>query len=97
MYLSIGECDGSLGPDDMYLEAMRAIFKENKPCHRCGVQPQVQAQEGHSRGHANPCAAHKRQRWNRPLNKALALPLLAQVPPAAVEQKAPGEVPMGAL
>lgn len=35
MYLSIGECDGSLGPDDMYLEAMRVIFKENKPCHRC--------------------------------------------------------------
>lgn len=34
MYLSIGECDGSLGPDDMYLEAMRVIFKENKPCHR---------------------------------------------------------------
>mmetsp|Transcript_25460 Transcript_25460/g.55342 ORF Transcript_25460/g.55342 Transcript_25460/m.55342 type:complete len:787 (-) Transcript_25460:1267-3627(-) len=34
MYLSIGECDGSLGPDDMYLEAMDAIFKHNKPCHR---------------------------------------------------------------
>jgi hypothetical protein len=34
MYLSIGECDGSQGPDDMYNEAMRAIFKEDKPCHR---------------------------------------------------------------
>ncbi|GFH12783.1 phosphodiesterase [Haematococcus lacustris] len=34
MYLSIGECDGSRWPDDMYQEAMRAIFKEDKPCHR---------------------------------------------------------------
>ncbi len=33
-YLSMGECDGSLGPDEMYHEAMAAIFKEDKPCHR---------------------------------------------------------------
>lgn len=34
MYLSIGECDGSVAPDDMYAEAMEAIFKQQKPCHR---------------------------------------------------------------
>lgn len=33
-YLAIGECDGSLGPDEMYQEAMHAIFKHNQPCHR---------------------------------------------------------------
>lgn len=35
MYLSIGEHDENAGPDQMYKEAMRAIFTENKPCHRC--------------------------------------------------------------
>ena len=34
MYLAIGESDGSVGPDDMYQEAMNAIFREDKPCHR---------------------------------------------------------------
>jgi len=33
-YLSMGECDGSLAPDEMFLEAMRAIFVEGKHCHR---------------------------------------------------------------
>ncbi len=33
-YLSIGENDGGVAPDDMYNEAMRAIFEEDKPCHR---------------------------------------------------------------
>ncbi|KAF5830629.1 hypothetical protein DUNSADRAFT_14253 [Dunaliella salina] len=33
-YLSMGECDGSLAPDEMFLEAMRAIFIEGKHCHR---------------------------------------------------------------
>ena len=33
-YLSIGEFDGSLAPEAMYKEAMSAIFKENKQCHR---------------------------------------------------------------
>ena len=33
-YLAIGECDGSLGPDEMYKEAMEAIFVLEQPCHR---------------------------------------------------------------
>lgn len=33
-YLAIGECDGSLGPEEMYNEAMDSIFKHNQPCHR---------------------------------------------------------------
>jgi len=33
-YLSIGECDGSLGPDQMYREAMDAIFRQGQLCHR---------------------------------------------------------------
>ncbi|GIL91655.1 hypothetical protein Vretimale_9589 [Volvox reticuliferus] len=33
-YLAIGECDGSLGPDEMYKEAMEAIFVLDQPCHR---------------------------------------------------------------
>lgn len=33
-YLSMGECDGSLAPDLMFVEAMRAIFTEGKHCHR---------------------------------------------------------------
>ena len=35
-YLSIGECDGAISTDDMYAEAMKAIFEEHKPCHRWG-------------------------------------------------------------
>eukprot|EP00798_Chlamydomonas_sp_ICE-L_P002634 gene2634-5007_t len=34
MYLSMGESTGGLGPDQMYHEAMDAIFKFNEPCHR---------------------------------------------------------------
>ncbi len=33
-YLAIGECDGSLGPEEMYKEAIEAIFVLNQPCHR---------------------------------------------------------------
>lgn len=33
-YLSIGEYDGSQGPEDVYREAMDAIFKEGKDSHR---------------------------------------------------------------
>ena len=34
-YLSIGEHDGCVSTDSMYEEAMKAIFEEDKPCHRC--------------------------------------------------------------
>lgn len=34
MYLSIGENEGSLNTDAMYEEAMDAIFRQKKPCHR---------------------------------------------------------------
>ena len=36
-YLSNGEHDGYVSTDSMYEEAMKAIFEENKPCHRCGI------------------------------------------------------------
>ena len=49
MYLAIGECDGSLGPYDMYHEAMNAIFKEKKPCHRWAFQNRVHVQYLNSR------------------------------------------------
>jgi hypothetical protein len=34
MYLSIGEGEGNINPDAMYDEAMNAIFRQKKPCHR---------------------------------------------------------------
>jgi hypothetical protein len=45
-YLAIGECDGSMGPAELYKEAMNTLFKQNQPCHRF---PQLRWSKRHPR------------------------------------------------